>query len=125
LLEAAIGGSEMTFLKSVEDTGWLMHVRRILSGTCLVLDKMHSGKGKNVLVHCSDGWDRTSQICALAQILMDPYVFDFSPFLLLLLSLSLSLSLSNQPHTPQVLSHNRGIESCNRKGLASCGSSVS
>jgi hypothetical protein len=22
-------------------------------------------KGNNVLVHCSDGWDRTAQICAL------------------------------------------------------------
>lgn len=30
-------------------------------------------QGKNVLVHCSDGWDRTSQLCALAQILLDPY----------------------------------------------------
>jgi hypothetical protein len=26
-----------------------------------------------VLVHCSDGWDRTSQITALAQLLLDPY----------------------------------------------------
>jgi len=30
-------------------------------------------QGKNVLVHCSDGWDRTSQLCALAEILLDPY----------------------------------------------------
>jgi protein tyrosine phosphatase len=30
-------------------------------------------QGKNVLIHCSDGWDRTSQLCALAQILLDPY----------------------------------------------------
>ncbi|XP_065333653.1 myotubularin-related protein 3 isoform X1 [Cloeon dipterum] len=26
-----------------------------------------------VLVHCSDGWDRTPQITALAQLLLDPY----------------------------------------------------
>ena len=26
-----------------------------------------------MLVHCSDGWDRTAQICSLAQILLDPY----------------------------------------------------
>ncbi|NXU67251.1 MTMR4 protein, partial [Horornis vulcanius] len=25
------------------------------------------------LVHCSDGWDRTPQIVALAKILLDPY----------------------------------------------------
>ena len=29
--------------------------------------------GGNALVHCSDGWDRTSQICALAQLLQDPF----------------------------------------------------
>ena len=23
--------------------------------------------------HCSDGWDRTSQTCALAQLMLDPY----------------------------------------------------
>jgi hypothetical protein len=27
----------------------------------------------NVLVHCTDGWDRTAQLCSLAQLLLDPY----------------------------------------------------
>lgn len=26
-----------------------------------------------VLVHCSDGWDRTTQIVSLAELLLDPY----------------------------------------------------
>lgn len=29
--------------------------------------------GRPVLVHCSDGWDRTPQIVALSKILLDPY----------------------------------------------------
>lgn len=29
--------------------------------------------GSSVLVHCSDGWDRTAQLSALAQVLLDPY----------------------------------------------------
>lgn len=29
--------------------------------------------GDPVLVHCSDGWDRTSQLASLAQLLVDPY----------------------------------------------------
>ncbi len=29
--------------------------------------------GKNVLVHCSDGWDRTAQLSSLCQLLLDPY----------------------------------------------------
>lgn len=27
---------------------------------------------QSVVVHCSDGWDRTAQICALVQLLLDP-----------------------------------------------------
>ncbi len=30
-------------------------------------------EGRPVVVHCSDGWDRTPQIVALAEILLDPY----------------------------------------------------
>lgn len=30
-------------------------------------------QGVSVLVHCSDGWDRTSQLTSLAQLLIDPY----------------------------------------------------
>jgi protein tyrosine/serine phosphatase len=25
------------------------------------------------LIHCSDGWDRTAQLSALAQIILDPF----------------------------------------------------
>ncbi len=30
-------------------------------------------EARPVMVHCSDGWDRTPQIVALAEILLDPY----------------------------------------------------
>lgn len=30
-------------------------------------------EGISVLVHCSDGWDRTSQVCSVAAVLLDPY----------------------------------------------------
>ena len=33
-----------------------------------------------MLVHCSDGWDRTSQIVALAQVLLDPEYRTISGF---------------------------------------------
>lgn len=29
-------------------------------------------EGVSVLVHCSDGWDRTAQACSVASILLDP-----------------------------------------------------
>ena len=26
-----------------------------------------------MLVHCSDGWDRTAQVCSVASLLLDPH----------------------------------------------------
>ena len=30
-------------------------------------------KARPVLVHCSDGWDRTAQVVPLAELMLDPY----------------------------------------------------
>lgn len=35
----------------------------------------------NALVHCSDGWDRTSQLTSLAQLIMDPYYRTMTGFM--------------------------------------------
>lgn len=29
--------------------------------------------GISVVVHCSDGWDRTAQVCSMAAIMLDPF----------------------------------------------------
>jgi myotubularin-related protein 6/7/8 len=39
--------------------------------------------GSHVLIHCSDGWDRTSQVSALAQIMLDPYYRTLDGFITL------------------------------------------
>ncbi|CAM9773543.1 unnamed protein product, partial [Hapterophycus canaliculatus] len=36
-----------------------------MKGAAFVVDELQ--RGVAVLVHCSDGWDRTSQLTALAQ----------------------------------------------------------
>lgn len=36
-----------------------------------ILQKIY--EGTSVLVHCSDGWDRTAQTCSLASMMLDPY----------------------------------------------------
>lgn len=41
-------------------------------------------KRMNVLVHCSDGWDRTAQMCALSQQLIDPYYRTIEGFCVLI-----------------------------------------
>jgi myotubularin-related protein 1/2 len=56
----------------VEETGWLHHVRRVLVAGALVADKLLNDES-SVLVHCSDGWDRTAQVCSIAQIILDPF----------------------------------------------------
>ena len=33
-----------------------------------------------MLVHCSDGWDRTSQLCAVAELMLDPHYRTFAGF---------------------------------------------
>lgn len=40
--------------------------------------------GINVLVHCSDGWDRTAQLCSLASMILDPYYRTMEGFQILI-----------------------------------------
>eukprot|EP01130_Rhizamoeba_saxonica_P006639 TRINITY_DN2639_c0_g1_i1.p1 TRINITY_DN2639_c0_g1~~TRINITY_DN2639_c0_g1_i1.p1 ORF type:complete len:661 (+),score=114.37 TRINITY_DN2639_c0_g1_i1:379-2361(+) len=49
----------------------LYHVKCILNGANDVV-KLVEG-GTSVLIHCSDGWDRTSQVSSLAQLMLDPH----------------------------------------------------
>lgn len=41
-------------------------------------------QGVCVLVHCSDGWDRTSQLTSLSQLLLDPYYRTLKGFAVLI-----------------------------------------
>lgn len=63
---------ESKWLSGIESTYWLKHIRCILAGACRITDKVENHK-TSVLVHCSDGWDRTAQLTALAMLLLDPY----------------------------------------------------
>ncbi|CAM9597501.1 unnamed protein product, partial [Heterosigma akashiwo] len=66
------GVEEHQWGQSVEATGWLGHVRQVLSASWQVASSVHR-RASPALVHCSHGWDRTSQVCALAQLFLDPY----------------------------------------------------
>ncbi|KAK2165234.1 hypothetical protein LSH36_53g07021 [Paralvinella palmiformis] len=60
------------WLSSVESTHWLAHIKQILAGATRIVDKVENHK-TSVLVHCSDGWDRTAQLTALAMLMLDPF----------------------------------------------------
>ena len=53
--------------------GWLVvHTGRVLGGAATIVREV-GDKKRTALVHCSDGWDRTAQLCALAEMCLDPY----------------------------------------------------
>ena len=77
-LFAAFKGDSNLFLSEAVSTGWLENCAKLLEGAKIVSISIE--KGYSVLVHCSDGWDRTSQVSALAQIISDPYYRTFIGF---------------------------------------------
>ncbi|XP_060532058.1 myotubularin-related protein 6 [Cylas formicarius] len=60
-----------SFLNGIESSGWLRHIKSILDASQFIAEALE--EGISVIVHCSDGWDRTAQVCSLASMLLDPY----------------------------------------------------
>lgn len=59
------------WLFQLRNTFWFLHLSNILSTSqeiCRYLCQSDS-----VMIHCSDGWDRTPQLTAMVQLLLDPY----------------------------------------------------
>ncbi|XP_075052713.1 phosphatidylinositol-3,5-bisphosphate 3-phosphatase MTMR4 isoform X2 [Mixophyes fleayi] len=60
------------WLSALESTKWLQHLSVMLKAATVVANAVDREE-RPVLVHCSDGWDRTPQIVSLAKVLLDPY----------------------------------------------------
>ncbi|KAG3120639.1 Myotubularin-related protein 2 [Phytophthora idaei] len=60
-----------SFYGRIDSSGWLRHVRLVLKASVELAHTVHNGM--SVLTHCSDGWDRTAQMVALAELMLDPY----------------------------------------------------
>ncbi|KAF8891266.1 protein-tyrosine phosphatase-like protein [Infundibulicybe gibba] len=58
--------------QALRRSGWLRHISTLLEGTVLITKNIHINSS-HVLIHCSDGWDRTSQLSALSQLCLDPH----------------------------------------------------
>ncbi|XP_076275006.1 phosphatidylinositol-3,5-bisphosphate 3-phosphatase MTMR4-like isoform X3 [Rhynchophorus ferrugineus] len=56
----------------LEGTRWLLHMSGLIKAAVTLATAIERD-GRPVLVHCSDGWDRTPQIVALGELLLDPY----------------------------------------------------
>ena len=76
----AVGGAadDDKWLPNLHNTHWLTHVKSVLVGSIKIARSLE--RGVPCLVHCSDGWDRTAQTCALAQLMLDPFYRTVSGF---------------------------------------------
>ncbi|KAK6494216.1 myotubularin-related protein 7-like [Huso huso] len=71
------------FLWGLENSGWLKHIKAILDAGIFIA-KAVAEEAISVLVHCSDGWDRTAQVCSVASLLLDPYYRTLKGFMVLI-----------------------------------------
>lgn len=61
---------------------WYDYVQRILRASNLAISQLRQGEA--VLIHCSDGWDRTIQLTSLVMLCMDGYYRTLRGFLILI-----------------------------------------
>ncbi|KAL1893219.1 phosphatidylinositol-3-phosphatase ymr1 [Ceratocystis pirilliformis] len=66
----------------LQSSEWLKHIHSVLAGADTIARSVGIGHS-HALIHCSDGWDRTSQLCALSEIMLDPYYRTLKGFMVL------------------------------------------
>lgn len=74
---------EAHWLTNIDQTHWLEYIRLLLAGAVRIADRLESGK-TSVVVHCSDGWDRTAQLSSLAMLMLDSHYRTLHGFQVLL-----------------------------------------
>jgi hypothetical protein len=68
--------------QDLNKTQWLKFITLLLSSTEKLV-KSFALNNSNILIHCSDGWDRTAQVSSLIQVCIDPYFRTIEGFITL------------------------------------------
>ena len=68
---------------NLNNSDWLTHIRRILKACSRIVHCL-AYRDLSVLVHCSDGWDRTSQLTSLSMLMLDPYYRTLKGYIVLI-----------------------------------------
>ena len=74
--------NDYSVISNLPNTSWYETIILILKGGFQIYNSIKNEK--TVLIHCSDGWDRTSQLSALSQILLDKYYRTLEGFIVLI-----------------------------------------
>ncbi|KAG1681495.1 Myotubularin-related protein 3 [Nymphon striatum] len=77
------GLSLILWLTTLDSSKWLHYLSALLQSAKCVVNAINNEK-RPVIVHCSDGWDRTPQITALAELLLDPHYRTIEGFQILI-----------------------------------------
>ena len=73
---------ESTLFINIANSGWYEAIIILLKSSFQIYNNIL--ENSNILVHCSDGWDRTSQLCSMSQILLDKYYRTLDGFICLI-----------------------------------------
>ena len=63
---------DLKFFNRIDHSGWYNTISKIMYFSLKASEIMHKDK-QNVLIHWADGWDRTTMLCSLIQIYLDPF----------------------------------------------------
>lgn len=74
---------EAHWLKNLDASGWFSILLKILRAATKIVHSI-AFEDKSVLVHCSDGWDRTAQLTSMSMLMLDPYYRTLQGFIVLI-----------------------------------------